>query len=129
MKTISKILFAVIFLTLLSCESQSAKDSANSSASFASSDINGTWKYYPANLVIQISGSTGTVITTGTAMPSGAAGGACMRQITYLQGGYWEATNYTYYTNGSWVQGSTVGLAMADDKKTFKIGSAVYTRQ
>jgi hypothetical protein len=62
-------------------------------------------------------------------MPSGAVGGTCMTEVEYHDGGYWDAYNWTYYDNGSWSQTSVIGLAMDDNKESFKIGSAVYIRQ
>ncbi len=128
MKTIYKILFFVLFISLQSC-SEIADDAAESSEDFSNADIEDTWKHNASGLVIKISGGNATVVSVGSAMPSGAKGGTCMKEIEHLQGGYWDAYNYTYYTNGTWSQTSVVGLAMSDDKKEFRIGTAVYTRQ
>lgn len=62
-------------------------------------------------------------------MPAGAINGTVLQEIDHIQGGYWNAYNYTYYDNGTWAQTSVVILAMSDDKTEFKIGSAVYKRQ
>jgi|LauGreDrversion2_2_1035103.scaffolds.fasta_scaffold27836_2 hypothetical protein len=134
MKTQVKILILTVLFALTSC-SEDANNSANSTAGFSASDINGTWKVSPSNLTIYISGAsetnfgTATITSVGTAMPSGANGGQVLQEIEHIQGGYWNAYNYTYYTNGTWAQTSVVGLAMSDDKSQFKIGSAVYKRQ
>lgn len=134
MKTQVKILFLAILFAFASC-SEDANEAANSTAGFSATDINGTWKVSPSNLTINISGvsesnyGSATITSVGTAMPSGANGGEVLREIEHIQGGYWNAYNYTYYDNGTWAQTSVVGLAMSDDKSEFKIGSAVYKKQ
>lgn len=134
MKTQVKILFLAIFFAFAGC-SEDADEAADSDAGFSAADINGSWKVSPSNLTIRISGAsdsnygTATITAVGTAMPSGANGGQVLREIDHIQGGYWNAYNYTYYTNGTWGQTSVVGLAMSDDKSQFKIGTAIYKRQ
>lgn len=134
MKTLVKFLFMAILFAFASC-SEDANEAANSNAGFSASDINGTWKVSPSNLTIRISGAsdanygTATITSVGTAMPSEANGGEVLREIDHIQGGYWNAYNYTFYNDGTWAQTSVVGLAMSDNKSEFKIGSAVYKRQ
>lgn len=130
-----KLLILVLGLFLATGCSQDATDAYNSDGDFSASDINGTWKESNSGFTVRISGvgssamGSGTVIATGTAMPSGATGGTCMTEVEYHDGGYWDAYNWTYFDDGSWNQTSVIGLAMSDDKSQFLIGSAVYRRQ
>jgi hypothetical protein len=134
MKTIFKILLLTILFSFSSCD-EDAEDAYASESSASATDINGTWKVTASNFVIRISGAsssnfgTATIISVGTALPSGANGGNPLKEIDYQQGLYWNAYNYTYYPDGTWVQTSAVALAMSEDKSQFKIGSAVYKRQ
>ena len=112
-----------------------AEEAANSNGSFSGREINGTWKESKSGFVVSISGvtssvmGTGVVTATGSAFPAAAKGGYCMKEVEYIRGGYWEAYYYNYFNDGSWRQTGVVGLAMADDGKSFKIGSAVYVKQ
>lgn len=112
-----------------------ADNSANSDGPFNGSDINGSWKEAKSGFIVKISGVTSTsygsgiVSATGTAFPSGAKGGTCMKEVEYIQGGYWNAYYYNYFDNGTWKQTGVIGLAMNDAKTEFKIGSAVYVKQ
>jgi hypothetical protein len=128
MKKFTILCFSLLVISFQSC-SEIADDAAQSGESFTNADIEHTWKHNASGLVIRISGGNATVVAVGTAMPSGAKGGICLKEIEHLQGGYWDAYNYTYYTNGTWGQTSVVGIAMTDDKKEFRIGTAVYTKQ
>jgi hypothetical protein len=125
-------LFFISYMLITGC-SKEAEEAADSSG-YSPSDINGTWKESKTGLTVRISGvsssamGTGIITDVGTAMPVGATGGACLKEVEYIRGGYWEAYNYTYYTNGTWGQTSVAGLAMTS-KSQFKIGTAVYTRQ
>ncbi|NCI52089.1 hypothetical protein GWC95_19345 [Sediminibacterium roseum] len=114
--------------------SKDADDAYNSSGSFSATDINGTWKEPTSGVVVTISGVTsggsgsGRLTNVGSAFPAAALNGICMKQVEHQSGGYWDAYNQSY-TGSTWVQGSVIGLAMNDDKKSFKIGSKSYYRQ
>lgn len=123
------------FLCLASC-SEDATDAYNSDGSFAASDINGTWRESNSGLTVVISGvsnsssGNGKVTSSGSlGWPSAAIGGNYLTVIEYQDGGYWDAYSHTYYNSGNWVQSGIVGLAMNDNKESFKIGTAVYVRQ
>lgn len=127
-----------LFLTVLflaSC-SEDATDAYNSDSSFVASDINGTWKETNSGLTVVISGvssgstGNGKVTSSGNlGWPSAAIGGNYLTEVDYQDGGYWDAYSHTYYDSGNWVQSGIAGLAMNDNKKSFKIGTAVYVRQ
>ena len=127
MKNKNKLIFFCLAIFFMSC-SKDATDAANSSGSFSPSDINGTWKEGTTGFTVRISGvrsggsGSGTVAATGTSFPSGALNGTCMKQVEHQSGGYWDAYNQSY-NNGSWYQGSVIGLAMNDAKTEFKIGT------
>lgn len=127
-----------LFLTVLflfSC-SEDATDAYNSDGSFSATDINDTWKETNSGLIVVISGVSdngagdGKVTSSGSlGWPSAAIGGNYLTVIEYQNGGYWDAYSHTYYDSGNWIQTGIVGLAMNDDKQSFKIGTAVYVRQ
>ncbi|POY36412.1 hypothetical protein C3K47_11740 [Solitalea longa] len=129
-------LLVLSVFALVSCEpaSEYAED-ASESGGFYATDINGTWKETKTGLVIRISGvtsstsGTGVLTNAGTAFPSAAVGGTPLTVIEHQSGGYWDAYNNTYYTNGTWGQTKVVGLAMNDAKTEFRIGTAVYKKQ
>lgn len=127
------ILPVLVGLTLLGC-SEFATEASRSSG-FSATDINGTWRESSSGLVIRISGvsssynGSGRLTSAGTAYPSAAVGGYPLREIEHQSGGYWDAYHYTYNHNGTWSQTHVVGMAMTSDKKSFKIGSAVYRKQ
>ncbi len=118
---------------MISC-SKDAADAANSSG-FSATDIHGLWKHSASGSSYSISGvsskggGTGKVAAVGTAFPAGALNGPALTEVTLVRGGYWEAESHTYYPSTGWTTSSkTIGLAMASDKRSFKIGTAVYTK-
>jgi hypothetical protein len=121
-------------MALAGCESEFARAMFGAEG-FKASDINGTWRHDASGIVVMISGvgnnspGTGYLMSGGSHYPSGATGGQVLRTVEHQSGGYWDAYHYTYQTNGQWVYTHIVGLAMTDDKKEFRIGSAVYRRQ
>jgi hypothetical protein len=132
-----KLFLFLIILGLLSCEeSADANDAYNSGGAFAASDINGTWRESNSGLTIVISGvsnsmmGTGKVTSSGSlGWPSAAVGGNYLTDVEHHNAGYWDAYSHTYFDSGNWVQTGIAGLAMNDDKESFKIGTAVYVRQ
>lgn len=128
MKKVKKfLLFFSMCVILISC-SKEAEDAANSSSGFVETDINGTWKHSNGD-VLAISITTGNGVYKAGPAPAGAVGGNSLTDVTHEKGGYWEAYSHTYYSTGWSASGTIVGLAMADDKKTFKIGTQIYTKQ
>lgn len=130
-----KLFLFLAILCLASC-SEDATDAYNSSGSFSASDINGTWKETNSGLTLVISGvsssamGNGKVTSSGSlGWPSAAIGGNYLTEIEYHNGGYWDAYSHTYYDSGNWYQSGVAGLAMEDNKSSFKIGTAVYVRQ
>jgi len=98
--------------------------------------INGTWKHSPTSssylieYVTSTSSGSGTVAATGSAFPPGALYGPALSKVTYGKGLYWEALSHTYYPSSGWTTSYTIiGINMASDFKTFKIGNATYTKQ
>jgi hypothetical protein len=102
---------------------------------FSAGDINGTWKHMDSGVTVSISGvsdygsGSGRLTAAGSVYPSGAVGGNVLREVEHQSGGYWDAYHYQYSTSGSWHMTHVVGLAMEEDKKSFRIGSAVYVKQ
>lgn len=128
MKKVKKfLLFFIVCSFLFSC-SKDATDAANSSG-FSPTDINGTWKHIPSGAVVAISITTGNGVYIAGPAPSEAVGGNALTMVTHGQGGYWEALSHTYYSTGWSTSSTVIGLAMANDKKTYKVGTAVYTKQ
>jgi len=124
-----KLFLVLTVLCLFSC-SEDANDAYDSVASFVPSDIDDTWKETNSGLIIVISGGNGKVTSSGSlGWPSAAIGGNYLTEIEHQQGGYWNAYSHTYYDSGNWYQTGVAGLAMNDDKLSFKIGTAVYVRQ
>ena len=131
MKKIKKfLLFFIMSGVLFSC-SKDADNSANSISPFKTTDINGTWENIPTSTVVEISMTTGNGIFRGGPVEAAAIGGNSLTGVTYISGGYWEAKSHTYFSSTGWsaTNYKNVGLAMADDKKTFKLGNSVYTRR
>ena len=139
LQNLKRLMLAILFCvaivpTFISCD-EDAEDAYNSSSSANAGDINGTWKVTASNFIIRISGASSnnsgiaTIVSVGSAMPSGANGGNPLKEIDYQQGLYWNAYNYTYRTDETWTQTRAVALSMSEDKSEFKIGSAVYKRQ
>ena len=130
------IYFLAIFC-LLSCEeSLDANDAYTSGGAFNVSDINGKWRESNSGLTVVITGVSATTTGTGKVTssgslgwPSAALGGNYLTEVEHQNGGYWDAYSHTYYNSGNWIQSGIVGLAMNDNKQSFKIGSAVYVRQ
>lgn len=126
------------FLFLLFCStsvflSSCAKDDRGG---FKASDINGTWKHIQTNSSYRITGvgdgvsGRGIVASTGTAFPPAALNGTALTEVTYVEGGSWEALSHTYYPSTGWTSSYTIiDFDMADDGKTMNRGSAVYTKQ
>ncbi len=124
-----KLFLFLTVLCLFSC-SEDATDAYNSDEAFEASDINGTWRESNSGLTVVISGGNGRVTSSGSlGWPSAAIGGNYLTEIEYQNGGYWDAYSHTYYASGNWIQSGIVGLAMNDNKQSFKIGTAVYVRQ
>ena len=129
MKKVNKFLLVfMVSIFIISC-SKDADDARDSVVKFEAKDINGTWKHIPSGAVLAISITTGNGVYKAGPAPSKAVGGNALTKVLYGKGGYWEAYSHTYYSAGWSTSYTIVGLAMADDKKTFKIGTAVYTRQ
>jgi len=131
MKKVNKFLLVLMASVFLISCSKDADEAANSSG-FMATDINGKWTHSASGSSYSISAKEGTgkVAAVGTAFPAGALNGTALTKVTLVRGGYWEAESHTYYPSTGWTTSSkTIGLAMATDKKTFKIGTAVYTRQ
>ena len=100
-----------------------------SNGGFMATDINGNWEHIPSGTIVEISSASGNGIYKAGSAPSGAIGGNSLTQVTYQSGGNWEALNHIYYSTGWSTSGTLVNLVMASDKKTFNIGTAVYTKQ
>jgi len=134
MKKVNKfLLFLSVGVIFISC-SKDAADAANSSG-FSATEINGRWTHSASGSSYSISGVSSTkegigkVAAVGTAFPAGALNGTALTEVTLVRGGYWEAESHTYYPSTGWTTSSkTIGLAMASDKRSFKIGTAVYTK-
>ena len=127
MKKVQKILlFFIVSVFLISC-SEDADDAANS-APFSPETINGRWKHSNGD-VLEINITTGNGVYKSGPAPSGAVGGNALTKVTYGSGKYWEALSHTYYSTGWSTNYTVIGIIMADDQTTFKIGSQVYTRQ
>ena len=86
-------------------------------------------EHIPSGTIVEISSASGNGIYKAGSAPSGAIGGNSLTQVTYQSGGNWEALNHIYYSTGWSTSGTLVNLVMASDKKTFNIGTAVYTKQ
>jgi hypothetical protein len=127
MKKVQKFLmFFIVSVFLISC-SKEAEEAANSEP-FLPETINGRWKHSNGD-VLEINMTTGLGIYKAGPAPSGAVGGRALSMITHGSGKYWEALSHTYYSTGWSTSYTIIGIVIADDMATFKIGSQVYTRQ
>ncbi|NCI46516.1 hypothetical protein [Sediminibacterium soli] len=107
---------------------------ATNQVGFSAADINGIWKDTATGAMVRISGvdlhqtGTGTVYAMGTALPSSALGGICIKEVEFIRAGYWEAY-HQQFTGGSWQQTRVIGLTMKVSKSELRMGDKVYSRR